>query len=191
MQCSTWWPVAGSHLVKPNKKKATGGRCSSSDSHRHSPGGVVSDVTAHWLLERLDGVHVTGDGWMARCPAHDDHTPSLSFRVTQSAVVLLHCFAGCQLPDICEALGIEVRDLFPSREWSEPALGRPQDNGARSEAEGKTGLDDPGVDRAKPSLEDVLRARVCPWVRWLAAPREALPGVRGRWRRQVLSAGWW
>lgn len=126
----------------------------------------MSDVTAHWLLERLDGVHVTGDGWMARCPAHDDHTPSLSFRVTQSAVVLLHCFAGCQLPDICEALGIEVRDLFPSREWSEPALGRPQDNGARSEAEGKTGLDDSRVDLVKLILEGIPE-------------RECVPGCDG------------
>lgn len=44
-----------------------------------------------------------GAGWMARCPAHDDRTPSLS--VTQMGdVVLVHCFAGCDQVDVIDAL---------------------------------------------------------------------------------------
>ena len=38
-------------------------------------------MTAATILDRLDGVRPTGDGrWIARCPAHDDRSPSLSIR---------------------------------------------------------------------------------------------------------------
>jgi hypothetical protein len=35
------------------------------------------------------------NGWSARCPAHDDHNPSLSITEDRDGRVLLHCFAGC------------------------------------------------------------------------------------------------
>ena len=48
--------------------------------------------------------------WLVHCPAHDDAKPSLS--VTESdGCVLLHCFAGCGIDDICAALGITTKDL--------------------------------------------------------------------------------
>jgi hypothetical protein len=48
--------------------------------------------------------------WLAHCPAHDDAKPSLS--VTESdGCILLHCFAGCGIDDICAALGITTKDL--------------------------------------------------------------------------------
>lgn len=44
----------------------------------------MSTTVAHRveaLLERLDRVRQAGDGkWLARCPAHKDHSPSLSIR---------------------------------------------------------------------------------------------------------------
>jgi hypothetical protein len=51
---------------------------------------------------------------MARCPAHADKSPSLSMR-GENGRVLLHCFAGCAVEDICAALGITVRELFADR----------------------------------------------------------------------------
>ena len=36
-----------------------------------------------------------GRGWMARCPAHDDRTPSLSIAQGDDGRVLLKCHAGC------------------------------------------------------------------------------------------------
>ena len=46
------------------------------------------------LLERLEGVISTGaDRWYARCPAHDDRSPSLSVTDTGDRV-LIHCFAS-------------------------------------------------------------------------------------------------
>jgi hypothetical protein len=48
--------------------------------------------------------------WLVHCPAHDDAKPSLS--VTESdGCILLHCFAGCGIDDICAALGITTKDL--------------------------------------------------------------------------------
>lgn len=48
-------------------------------------------------------------GW--KCPAHTDNSPSLS--VTNGAgKVLIHCQAGCDLPDILRVLGLEPKDLF-------------------------------------------------------------------------------
>lgn len=46
------------------------------------------------IVERLGGRWV-GAGGMCRCPAHDDHTPSLSVRPGERRL-LFHCFAGCE-----------------------------------------------------------------------------------------------
>ena len=40
------------------------------------------------------------DGWIDRCPAHDDNNPSLSIKETSDGKLLLHCFAGCSFEDI-------------------------------------------------------------------------------------------
>lgn len=64
------------------------------------------------ILPLLDGVRDTGPGrYMARCPAHDDKSPSLSVKVDDK--VLLHCFAGCDIEDIVSALGLTFADLMP------------------------------------------------------------------------------
>src|SRR5262245_47175971 len=73
-------------------------------------------VNISWLLTQLDQPRETRDGWMACCPAHDDLDPSLSMRMTDDGVILLHCHAGCEFEEIVEALGIEARDLFPGRD---------------------------------------------------------------------------
>lgn len=74
----------------------------------------VERATAEPLLSRLDRVKKSGDGWMARCPAHDDRTASLS--VTEAPdKVLVHCFGGCRTEDVLAAVGLEFKDLFPPR----------------------------------------------------------------------------
>lgn len=45
-----------------------------------------------------------GDQWLARCPAHDDHQPSLSIKETDDGRILFHCFAGCDYGAIRQAL---------------------------------------------------------------------------------------
>ena len=56
--------------------------------------------------------------YSACCPAHDDKNPSLSVRETPEGAVLLHCFSGCHVSEVLNALGLEMSDLFPPRQVS-------------------------------------------------------------------------
>lgn len=68
------------------------------------------------LLGRLDAVRQTGsERWIARCPAHDDRSPSLSIREADDGTVLIRCWTGCGAADIVAAVGLSLRDLFPHR----------------------------------------------------------------------------
>ena len=70
-------------------------------------------MNADILLARLEGVRPAGDGrWYARCPAHDDKSPSLSIRDTGEKV-LIHCFTGCDPEDVLTAVGLEWKDIYP------------------------------------------------------------------------------
>ena len=64
------------------------------------------------VLGRLHGIARSGDGWMAKCPAHHDEKPSLSVRYGSDGRALLKCHAGCSVDSILEKLGLEKRDLF-------------------------------------------------------------------------------
>lgn len=64
------------------------------------------------ILQRLDKVKKTGKGYQARCPAHDDKSPSLSLREGDDGRVLLHCHAGCATADVVAAMGMTLADLF-------------------------------------------------------------------------------
>lgn len=73
-------------------------------------------TTADTLISKLDKVtrsRTSKDRWQARCPAHDDKGPSLSIRETDDGRVLVHCFAGCSVHEIAQAVGLELSDLFP------------------------------------------------------------------------------
>lgn len=70
---------------------------------------------AEVLLARLDGVRARGrDQWAARCPAHEDRSPSLSIRAVDDRV-LVTCWAGCSALEVVNAVGLELRDLFDRR----------------------------------------------------------------------------
>lgn len=78
-------------------------------------------MNAEAILALLRGVRRTGGGWMARCPAHRDRSPSLSIREANGKI-LLHCFAGCNAEAVCSAIGIRLADLFSqSRKKRAPA----------------------------------------------------------------------
>lgn len=62
------------------------------------------------ILERLDGVKGNGP-WMAKCPSHEDRTPSLRIDVKDGRT-LIKCFAGCEPLDILESIGLDWDSLF-------------------------------------------------------------------------------
>jgi hypothetical protein len=55
------------------------------------------------IARALDG-HRCGAGWIARCPAHDDHNPSFSLRDSRDGKLLVHCHAGCPQVAVLSAL---------------------------------------------------------------------------------------
>ncbi len=105
------------------------------------------------------------EAFMASCPLHTDHSPSLSVgwrestRAGRCGAVLLHCFS-CQAPaaDIAAALGLRLADLF--------------DNPAPATGQGWLRAAQPKTARRVPALGP-LPARI-------TAPREH---AEHQWRR--------
>jgi len=67
-------------------------------------------MSAESIARALHG-HRVGSRWMAPCPAHDDHKPSLSICDTDSGKVLVRCHAGCTQEQVITALN--ARGLWP------------------------------------------------------------------------------
>lgn len=67
------------------------------------------------VLDQLTGITKSSNGHEAKCPAHDDKTASLSISEGDDGRVLLHCHAGCSPIAICQALGMKLGELFPSK----------------------------------------------------------------------------
>jgi hypothetical protein len=72
------------------------------------------------LLARLSGVRRSGEGWSARCPAHEDQRASLSVAEGDDGRALVICHAGCTVEAIARALGLAVRDLMSEQSGSTP-----------------------------------------------------------------------
>lgn len=74
------------------------------------------DALRELVLPRLNAVKKSGAGFMARCPAHEDGTASLSLSPGRDQPVVLHCHAGCQPDDILTALGLTWAELSAPRD---------------------------------------------------------------------------
>jgi hypothetical protein len=67
----------------------------------------------HNVLSRLDRVAKSREGqYTARCPAHDDRSPSLSVGVGDDGRILLTCHAKCKTGAIISAIGLTMADLY-------------------------------------------------------------------------------
>ena len=83
---------------------------------RHPSSCEGTPVEMITLIDRLEGVRQLGPSrWLARCPSHDNRSPSLSIRELDDGRILLHDFGGCDVTDVLSALGMEMADLFPDR----------------------------------------------------------------------------
>jgi putative DNA primase/helicase len=65
------------------------------------------------VLQHLSGIVKAGKNLKALCPAHGDKTPSLSVATGDDGRVLLHCFSGCSVESVVNAVGLAMTDLFP------------------------------------------------------------------------------
>ena len=55
-------------------------------------------------LARALGARRTGSTWMARCPAHEDHEPSLAISDSSDGKILVRCHAGCDQRSVISSL---------------------------------------------------------------------------------------
>lgn len=79
-----------------------------------------TSLTAEEIAAGLERARRNGQGWMACCPAHYDHNPSLSLTDGEGGRTLLYCHAGCPQDDVIEAL--RQRGL-----WQKPEAELPQE----------------------------------------------------------------
>lgn len=79
-------------------------------------------MTLDDFLDKLDGVSRAGNGYVAMCPAHDDTSVSLGVTEGDDERILIQCYAGCAAPEIVQAMGLGLTDLFPPRakNYAEP-----------------------------------------------------------------------
>lgn len=89
---------------------ATGGRAKNANTFDDKAN--LNPIEA--ILDRLCNAKKMGEfRWQARCPAHDDRSPSLSVSEGSEGKVLLKCWAGCSIESIVGAIGLNLSDLFP------------------------------------------------------------------------------
>jgi putative DNA primase/helicase len=65
--------------------------------------GCAPPISAADLAHHLGG-RKSGASWSCRCPAHDDHDPSLSISESADGKILVHCHAGCSQEAVIDAL---------------------------------------------------------------------------------------
>src|SRR6516225_6856655 len=74
--------------------------------------------------------------WRSRCPCHKGQSSNLSVTEVAGGKVLLHCHheeAGgksCTAEQIVEALGLEMKDLFPPGDRPAAGAGKESEDGA-------------------------------------------------------------
>ena len=80
------------------------------------------------ILQRLEKVRKSGDGYLACCPVHDDRSPSMTIKDVGDKI-LMYCFScGAKGDEIIKALGLPTSVIFKD--------------------EGKTDFDKKTTDRA-------------------------------------------
>ena len=86
---------------------------------------------AEYFVSKLSGVKVVPAGswkgrWLALCPAHEDKDPSLAVTEHQDGRLLIKCWAGCGAIDVVNALGLELKDLYPATDRNYDPFYRPR-----------------------------------------------------------------
>ncbi len=72
------------------------------------------------FLQRLSGVRRHSTGYIARCPAHEDHKASLSLKEADGKI-LIHCHAECTPESVVAELGLTMGDLFIGTNGATPS----------------------------------------------------------------------
>ena len=95
----------------------------------------MATIQDNWnlLCSKLEQVKNTSNGIEARCPAHEDKSPSLTASL-KNVKILIKCQAGCSFDNIVSALRME-----PSQFFSDEKENKPKKEVARYRYEDKEG----------------------------------------------------
>jgi len=77
---------------------------------------VMPSEAVKRLLAKLPDAKRSGKGWVARCPAHDDHRASLSIAEGDDSRALVRCHAGCDIKNVVAAMELTMADLMPKQQ---------------------------------------------------------------------------
>jgi putative DNA primase/helicase len=125
-------------------------------------------MTAETIAKVLGG-RKAGSGWTARCPTHDDRTPSLSIRDAEDNKVLVRCHAGCDQERVITAL--RTRGL-----WADNSLHSLSRTARRTSVERKPDQDDARrIEAALAIWQSTQPAQGTPVETYLAARGIHLP----------------
>ena len=69
-------------------------------------------MTIDEVVRRFDNPRKTSNGYMVKCPCHNDTNASLSISEGEGGRILLKCFAGCDTNAVLSAKGLKMQDLF-------------------------------------------------------------------------------
>ena len=96
-------------IYKENGPAVTSNQAANQNTlHSHYSTGPLSP-----FQDNLEHVRPYGEGFRAKCPAHEGKShSSLSFKQTDNGKVLLKCFGGCSALEVVHAMGLELKDLF-------------------------------------------------------------------------------
>ena len=104
----------------------------------------MHSVLTHIL--NFSDAKITGqDKWIGHCPSHrSKRHRDLSIRAVADRI-LIHCFGGCSLENICAALGIRKADLFFDSDFDPHQIAlhrraRAQQRAARADEQHRMGL---------------------------------------------------
>jgi hypothetical protein len=124
------------------------------------------------VLERLENVKRSGAGFVARCPAHEDRTASLTIHEGDDGRVLIHCHAGCGAGEIVAAIGLQLRDLFADTDRGGVGASIPPRRRATAQHPGCTLAQ---YVEAKRLPEDFLKGMGVAQMSYLGTPAVRLP----------------
>ena len=113
---------------------------------------------AEKIAEGLGG-RKSSSGWQARCPAHDDRSPSLSIKEGSNGRPLIHCHSGCSQDEVIKALrerGLWAPERPESveRRRNQIKLDRAKVVAAIAESDRESGLANTHSDSDKATVRD-------------------------------------
>ena len=81
----------------------------------------MSALRLNEILNRLSGVKSVGrEHYLALCPCHDDHRPSLDIAVKNNKILMCCPVCGADGVKVMQTLGLNARDLFDDSKCERP-----------------------------------------------------------------------